>query len=327
MRVRLWNRFIIAFTGLLLLAAGVLTALCALNYVPAWLNLSELVGGLVTWQRVVVGGVALVLCLLGLHNICMLFARKNTKGFITQRTDYGNMSISMKALDTMARKCINQHQELEIKSTRIYRVKNGIAVRIRLLLETGVNIPLTVSALQKQIKQYIVSCSGVDVHEVQVLVETNQPKPKKPHEQQQEIVVDNRQPDIVPEPVELQREVPAEEAAPVVETAEELVEEAVDETAETVEETAEEAAEAIADPTEETANEGENEPKLIVERKVEDIAEENPEAAEDICETVEEAGEAVEETIEEDFFAGFDAFTADTANEEIPAEENKEDME
>ena len=320
MRVRLWNRFIIAFTGLLLLAAGVLAALCALNYVPAWLNLSELVGGLVTWQRVVVGGVALVLCLLGLHNICMLFARKNTKGFITQRTDYGNMSISMKALDTMARKCINQHQELEIKSTRIYRVKNGIAVRIRLLLETGVNIPLTVSALQKQIKQYIVSCSGVDVHEVQVLVETNQPKPKKPHEQQQEIVVDNRQPDIVPEPVELQREVPAEETAPVAETAEEFVEEAVEEHAETAEE---------------PADENEAEPKLIVERKVEDIAEENPEAAEDICETVEEAGEAVEETIEEaaeetaeeDFFAGFDAFAADTANEEIPAEENKEDME
>ena len=37
----------------------------------------------------------------------------------------------------------------------------------------GVNIPLTVNALQKQIKQYITSCSGVDVHKVRVMVETD----------------------------------------------------------------------------------------------------------------------------------------------------------
>ena len=37
----------------------------------------------------------------------------------------------------------------------------------------GLNIPLTVNALQKQIKQYITSCSGVDVHKVRVMVETD----------------------------------------------------------------------------------------------------------------------------------------------------------
>lgn len=306
MRVKLWNRFVIAFTGLILLAAGVLAALCALGFTPVWLNLSQLAGSLVMWQRVALGVAGFVLCVLGIHNICMLFARKNTKGFITQRTDYGNMSISMKALDTMARKCVNQHQELEIKSTKIFRVKNGIAVLVRLLLETGVNIPLTVSALQKQIKQYIVSCSGVDVYEVQVLVETNQPKQKKPHEQQQEIVVDNRKPDIVPEPVLVEQEVPAEEPAPVA-AAEEIIEETIDE---------------------------EPEAKLVVERKVEAVTEEMPEAAEaveEITETVEAVEEVVEETAEEatenDFFADFDAFAEEISQEEVPAEENKEDME
>jgi hypothetical protein len=44
---------------------------------------------------------------------------------------------------------------------------------MRISLASGVNIPLAVSALQKQIKQYITSCSGVDVREVRVMVETN----------------------------------------------------------------------------------------------------------------------------------------------------------
>ena len=277
MRVKLWNRFIIAITGLLLLAAGILGALCALGFTPSWLDLSWLESGLVVWQRIVLGAVSLALVLLGVHNICMLFARKNTKGFITQRTDFGNMSISMKALDTMARKCVNQHQELQIKSTKIYRVKNGIAVLIRLLLDAGVNIPLTVSALQKQIKQYIVSCSGVDVYEVQVLVETNQPEEKKKHEKQQEIVVDNRKPDIEPEPVVIEKEVSAEE------TAEELVHEV---------------AETVA-PVEEEAQEA----KLVVERKLEDIA---------------------AELENDDLFAGFETLAGDVPAEDIPSEENEE---
>ena len=47
---------------------------------------------------------------------------------------------------------------------------------IRISLANVVNIPLTVNALQKQIKHYITSCSGVDVKEVRVMVETgNQP--------------------------------------------------------------------------------------------------------------------------------------------------------
>ena len=246
MRVKLWNRFVIALTGLLLLAAGILLGLCAVGFTPNWMDMSWLEGKLTaTWQRIALGGVGLVLVILGLHNVCMLFKGKKMKGFIMQRTDYGDMSISMKALETMVHKCVDQHSELEVKSTKIYRVKNGILVQIRILLETGVNIPLTVSALQKQIKQYIVSCSGVEVHEVRVLVETAAPK-ALPGKEQQEIVVDNRKPTIVPEPIVIEKEEVAEvPAAPV---AEEILEEVTEEVApveEAVEETVEEAAEEI----------------------------------------------------------------------------------
>ena len=46
-------------------------------------------------------------------------------------------------------------------------------MEIKVTLLNGMNIPLTVNALQKQIKQYITSCSGVDVYKVRVMVETD----------------------------------------------------------------------------------------------------------------------------------------------------------
>jgi len=83
------------------------------------------------------------------------------------------MSISMSALGNMVRKCVDQHQEITIRKTRIHRVRDGVVVDLKVLLASGVNIPLTVNVLQKQVKQYITSCSGIDVHEVRVMVETD----------------------------------------------------------------------------------------------------------------------------------------------------------
>lgn len=193
MKTKLWNRLLIALSGLFIFAIGVCVVLFSIGFTPSQLDLAALEASLVLWQRVVIAAVGVLICLLGFHDICVLFARRAEKGFIMQRTDLGDMSISMNALETMVHKCVDQHQELTVKSTRIFRVKNGIVVEIRIVLASGVNIPLTVSALQKQIKQYIVSCSGVEVYEVKVLVETNVNKPHHLKEQKA-IVVDARKP-------------------------------------------------------------------------------------------------------------------------------------
>ena len=155
-----------------------------------------------------------------------------------QHTELGDMSISMNALDTMVRHCVDQHKELTVKSTRISRVKSGIVVEIRIMLAAGVNIPLTVNALQKQVKQYIMSCSGVEVYEVKVLVETGIPNGKTRHSK--ELVLEPQaasqpvkagpvkepaqtaEPEPVAEPVP-EPEMTAEEEAPAV-TAEEETE-------------------------------------------------------------------------------------------------------
>ena len=56
--------------------------------------------------------------------------------------------------------------------------RDGLVIKLRIGLANGVSIPLVVSALQKQIKQYITACTGVDVREVKVQVETASAKLK-----------------------------------------------------------------------------------------------------------------------------------------------------
>lgn len=269
-RLRFWDRLLSALMGVLCIAAAAALVLYASGLLPVdWLTAQAFLG----WQKwLIVGVSALVLVLIGLHGVGMLFRRRKDKGFVIQRTEYGDMSISMKAMENMVKKCVDAHSELTVNHTKIYLVRNGVSVDMKITLASGVNIPLTVNALQKQIKQYITSCSGVDVHEVRVKVETDSVKLLPPP---QASVIE-------PAPVEELRHVespvehlyqhkeephhyakaPVQEKAeePAAETVTETVAEAAEEQPETtVEEPAVE--EAAAEAVEEAAAEAEEEPE------------------------------------------------------------------
>jgi len=176
-KLRVWDRILSALMGILCILAAAAIVL----HVAGWLTLQQirdviasLTVGWQVWLYWVVFAVAmLLLVMLGLHGIGMLFRRRKDKGFVVQHTEYGDMNISIKALENMVKKCVDAHSELTANYTRIYLVRGGVSMDMKITLASGVNIPLTVNALQKQIKQYITSCSGVDVHEVRVKVETD----------------------------------------------------------------------------------------------------------------------------------------------------------
>lgn len=173
MKMTVWDRILSAISGVLIILAALWLLGLVLVAQPTWLEEAWMSAPLTWWQRAVMIVGALALMALGLHDILLLFRRGREKGFIIQHSEYGDMSISMKALESMVQKCVASHQELTVNLTRIQHAREGIIVDIRITLLGGVNIPLTVNALQKQIKQYITSCSGVDVHKVRVMVETD----------------------------------------------------------------------------------------------------------------------------------------------------------
>lgn len=172
-RLKVIDRILAAFTGLFILVIGIGLFVFSAGIFPFTLDLSFVTQTFLLWQRAVMVAAAIALCFLGLHSVSMLFRSSKEKGFFVQHTEYGDLSISMSAMENMVKKCVATHDELKVSNTRIHHVRDGVVISIRIALANGVNIPITVSVLQKQIKQYITSCSGIDVKEVRVLVETS----------------------------------------------------------------------------------------------------------------------------------------------------------
>ncbi len=320
MRFRVVDRMLAALSGLLICALGILLGLYGAGVLPE-VDLSFMQGPFTVWQRAIIIAAAFLLFLLGVHGLWMLFRRRADKGFIVQRTDMGDMCISMSALKSMVRKCVDQHQEISVKKTHIHRLRNGVIVDLKILLANGINIPLTVNVLQKQIKQYITSCSGVDVHEVRVQVDTSNLPVEMQDEEipvleqnaapaallQEEPVVENSAKSILrhtEEPADYVETVPVNAYEAPVAAAEEMpvAEDVIEDTIQQpVEEVAEESAayteEAIEFPTEAAAEEMIEE--TFEEAPVE-VAQEEETVVETAEEFVEEAAEAYQQA--ETFF-------------------------
>ena len=180
MKIRIADRILVALAGLILL----LMAVCLLDQtllpmgVTAWLQqLTTPVSAQPSHALYITAVIACVavLALLGLYCLGMLFRhqKKSKRGFVMQQTECGELSISVRAIEGLVQKCVDRHEEIHVMSTALDTTRDGLVIRLRIGLAGGVNIPLAVAALQKQIKQYVTSCSGVDVKEVKVQVETS----------------------------------------------------------------------------------------------------------------------------------------------------------
>lgn len=233
MKLRIRDRILSAVMGLLIAAAGVGLLLETFDLFKMQTLLEAFSDKI---QRAIVIGLGVLLVIIGLCGVALLFRKRKDKGVVVQHTEYGDMSISMKAMENMVKKCVDAHPELHVNQTKIYHSRGGICVDIKITLLNGVNIPLTVNALQKQIKQYITSCSGVDVEEVRVMVETEALKLTAPTAEPTFIPVED---EVEVKPVEKateclcqHQEEPATYAEAFVPSAEEVVHTTAEEAAE-----------------------------------------------------------------------------------------------
>ncbi len=179
MKIRVLDRLLVALAGLVLLAlcAGVVAQVfCNVpvtDYINQWLATPD------QTVTIVCIAVAAALLIIGVYCVCMMFRhRKGKRGFVLQKTENGELSIAIKAMEGLVQQCVDSHPEMKLNSIHIDPEKDGVTVHVRITLASGVSIPLAVGALQKQIRTYLTSCSGVDVKEVRVQVDTSSDQAK-----------------------------------------------------------------------------------------------------------------------------------------------------
>lgn len=179
MKIRIRDRLFVSLAGLLLAASGAALIAQAYFQVDIASRVLQFIGQRDLKHMAITIGAAVALVLLGVYCFLMLFRhKKRNSGLVTQKTETGDLSISIKALEGLVQKCIDKHDEMDITSMKLENSRDGLIVRMRAGMSDNMNIPLAVASLQKQIKTYVSECSGLDVKEVLVQVDTTAAKVK-----------------------------------------------------------------------------------------------------------------------------------------------------
>lgn len=174
MRIRILDRILVALAGLILVAA------CA--GLVAQIFFGQDVGAFITRVlttentagKILAGLFAVILLVLGVYCLMVLFRHRSRKDrFIMQKLESGDLAISLNTLETMVQKCLDQHSEIKTDSIQLENQRDGLLIRIRGTVAGGISIPLTVDTLQKQVKQYVTACSGVEVKGIRIQIESS----------------------------------------------------------------------------------------------------------------------------------------------------------
>ncbi len=172
MKLKWIQRFILFFGGVIVFligAAGILVLSGVLDFtIP-----DALEGNYYSWQRLAVCGCCLYLMLYALY--VFFYPGKyhySDKDFIVQKTEGGDLLISVKAIESLVQQCVDRHEEIKASNLRVIpSKKDGVVVKMKATMPSNISIPLAVANLQKQIKQYVMASSGVAVKNVIVTVE------------------------------------------------------------------------------------------------------------------------------------------------------------
>jgi uncharacterized alkaline shock family protein YloU len=160
-------RIIFVFLGLLLIGGALF--LLAVNYnllpglavsIPDWVSETVLLA---------IGAgfllVALFLLSFGLKS------PKKVGNAVLKGSEYGEVLISITAVENMVLRVIQQTQGIKDVSRHVSFTPDGLVVKIHIKVMPDVSIPGMVTELQSKTKEYLEEITGVTVHEVKVVVD------------------------------------------------------------------------------------------------------------------------------------------------------------
>ncbi|NLW21574.1 MAG: alkaline shock response membrane anchor protein AmaP [Clostridiales bacterium] len=90
--------------------------------------------------------------------------------FVTQKTQSGELKISVQAIESIVHKSLSEHEEIKLRQLKVTNTRAGIEVDVKAALAGNINIPLAVNAIQKYIRHSLSTTLSIDAREVRVIV-------------------------------------------------------------------------------------------------------------------------------------------------------------
>lgn len=110
------------------------------------------------------------LALAGIKILTIGLHRKSVAHTIIKDTPMGQINISTEAVENLVLKTAQQFSGIKEVRPRIITEKQGIAVIIKVVVTSDVNIPELLDQLQLKVKEYLAEVGGIQVNRVKILV-------------------------------------------------------------------------------------------------------------------------------------------------------------
>ncbi|MDR0840949.1 MAG: alkaline shock response membrane anchor protein AmaP [Christensenellaceae bacterium] len=190
MKATLFDKFLLLLVLLLLLAfAGVLACFAlGLFLFPAAAVLLEMVEqqlGALNFQ-IILGAAALLVVLIALRLFVGFYGKRRdakprtapVTAATIATTDFGVTEISLAAIDAMVQRHCRANNKIRETESVIAGKEGGIHIGLKLVLLNDANVPDTTAELQKSLKEYIESLTGILVHDISILIVSQPPAHK-----------------------------------------------------------------------------------------------------------------------------------------------------
>ena len=160
-------KVILIFFGLLFIGGALLLLAIYFNLIPG------LVIALPAWAAdnvlLAIGSVFLLIALIFLS--FGLRSSKKIGNAVLKGSEYGEVLISITALENMVLRVVQQTQGIKDVSRHVSFTPDGLVVKVRIRVMPDVPLPGLINEVQSKTKEYLEEITGIVVHEVKVMVE------------------------------------------------------------------------------------------------------------------------------------------------------------
>lgn len=177
MKLRWYDRVLVALGGLVLIALGALVILWAsgllTDIIPGVAAIDTWLGDGWQWTPLMIL-IGVLLLVWGLWLLIRPFRRGSEPGgkyYTLQTEEDGNVRISVHAIDHLVRRCIEAYGQIVSAKVRIGGTESAMRITLHLVLRSDVRIPTLVEELREDIKRSLEHSAGVTVETVEIYVD------------------------------------------------------------------------------------------------------------------------------------------------------------
>lgn len=170
-KLPLADRLVVLLSGLVVMAAGFVSLTMGLFGWDGAAALSRWMAAQALQGRVLEAGAGAALALLGAAALRPAFARMGYERSIVRATGLGEVHVSLRAIQTLARRAAAQVQGIREVDVEVYPAGAGdVNVRVAVTVAPDHSIPELCDEVQARIDQYLRQTAGVSCGQIRILV-------------------------------------------------------------------------------------------------------------------------------------------------------------